>query len=190
LKLKHAVITSVTRDDLVDGGANHFAQVVRAIRSQSPNTTIELLIPDLKGETSALSTVVNSNPDIINHNIETVPSLYPTVRPSAVYVRSLELLNRVKSINSKILTKSGIMLGLGEIEDEVIEAMKDLRLVNCDILTLGQYLAPSKEHHPIIEYVHPDLFKKYKEIGMSMGFTSIASAPLVRSSYHAEDVFK
>ncbi len=190
LKLKHAVITSVTRDDLADGGASHFAEVVKAIRSQKPDTTIELLIPDLKGEITALSTIVNSNPDIINHNIETVPSLYPKVRPAAIYKRSLDLLYNVKSMSSTILTKSGIMLGLGEVQDEVVETMKDLRQAGCDILTLGQYLAPSKEHHPIIEYVHPDLFKKYRDIGMDMGFKSIASAPLVRSSYHAEEALK
>lgn len=190
LKLKHAVITSVTRDDLVDGGANHFVEVVKAIRNQSPNTTIELLIPDFQGEMTALSAVVESHPDIINHNIETVPSLYPKVRPAAAYKRSLELLHKVKSMNGKILTKSGIMLGLGETEDQVLEVMKDLRQVGCDILTLGQYLAPSKEHHPVIEYVHPDLFKKYRDTGMNMGFMNIASSPLVRSSYHAEEVFK
>ncbi len=185
LKLRHAVITSVTRDDLEDGGAAHFAEVVKAIRSESPATTIELLIPDFKGDMNALSVVAAANPDIINHNIETVRSLYPKIRPAAVYSRSLELLSQVKSFNGKIVTKSGMMLGLGETEAEVVGAMKDLRQVSCDILTLGQYLAPSKAHHPVIDYVHPDLFKKYREIGMEMGFVSIASAPLVRSSYHA-----
>lgn len=187
LGLKHAVITSVTRDDLVDGGASHFAEVIKEIRSRNKNITIEVLIPDLKGAINALKIVVDAKPDIINHNIETVKRLYPEVRPMAVYERSLELINNVKNLNPNIKTKSGIMLGLGENYDEVIKVFKDLREYNCDILTVGQYLAPSKEHHPVIDYIHPDIFDKYKKEALELGFTYVASSPLVRSSYNAEE---
>lgn len=190
LKLRHAVITSVTRDDLEDGGAGHFAEVVKEIRNLKDGITIEVLIPDFLGNEAALDKVIASKPDIINHNIETVPELYPKVRPMAIYQRSLELLKRVKEKDSAILTKSGIMLGLGESEEAVVNVMKDLRSVGCDIMTIGQYLAPSSKHHPIVEYVHPDIFAKYREIGMSLGFKDVVSGPLVRSSYHADQVLK
>lgn len=188
LKLKHAVITSVTRDDLSDGGANQFVEVVKEIRALNKGITVEILIPDFGGDASSLAKVIAAKPDIINHNVETVPILYPTVRPKAIYQRSLELLRRVKEADQSILTKSGIMLGLGETEEGVINVMKDLRSVDCDILTIGQYLAPSGKHHPVVEYVHPDIYAKYKNIGMELGFLNVASSPLVRSSYHADEV--
>jgi len=186
MKLRHVVITSVTRDDLPDGGAGHFARVIDEIKKVDGKVIVEVLIPDFLGDRDALSKVVEARPEIINHNVETVPRLYPSVRPMAVYERSLELLRNVKSMDEGIHTKSGIMLGLGEKEEEVIEVFKDLRNVGCDLLTVGQYLAPSKKHHPIIEYIHPDVFEKYRVIGLEMGFKYVASAPLVRSSYMAE----
>lgn len=188
LKLKHAVITSVTRDDLSDGGAEQFAQVVKEIRKLGKGISVEVLIPDFMGDAEALAKVIEAKPEIINHNVETVPGLYPRVRPRAIYERSLELLRRVKEADSEILTKSGIMLGLGETEEAVADVMKDLRAVGCDILTIGQYLAPSSKHHPVVEYVHPDIFAKYKKIGDELGFKNVVSAPLVRSSYHADEV--
>lgn len=190
LGLRHVVITSVTRDDLHDGGAGHFAEVIRRIRKADGMVTIEVLIPDFKGNLEALKTVIDADPDIINHNVETVPRLYPEVRPMAVYARSLELLGRVKSINNKIYTKSGIMLGLGETRDEVLKVFDDLRSEDCDFLTIGQYLAPSKHHHPVVEYIHPDIFEKYKEKAQEAGFRYVASGPFVRSSYHAEQALK
>lgn len=190
LGLRHVVITSVTRDDLHDGGAGHFAEVIRRIRKADGMVTIEVLIPDFKGNLEALKTVIDADPDIINHNVETVPRLYPEVRPMAVYARSLELLGRVKSINNKIYAKSGIMLGLGETRDEVLKVFDDLRSEDCDFLTIGQYLAPSKLHHPVVEYIHPDIFEKYKEKAQEAGFRYVASGPFVRSSYHAELALK
>lgn len=190
LNLKHVVITSVTRDDLDDGGANHFAETIRQIKQKSPKLTVEVLIPDFLGNNSALTTVVQAQPDIINHNIETVPRLYQDVRPMADYKRSLNLLKRVKKINPDIFTKSGIMVGLGETRDEVISTLKDLKSIECDFITIGQYLAPSRNHHPVIEYIHPDAFEEYKNIGMEMGFKYISSGPLVRSSYHAAEALK
>ena len=189
LKLKHAVITSVTRDDLPDGGAGHFAEVVKEIQKLNQAITIEVLIPDFDGDEAALEKVIAAKPDIVNHNIETVPELYGKVRPMAIYERSLNLLRAVKDKDHKILTKSGIMLGLGESEESIIKVMKDLRAVGCDIITIGQYLAPSINHHPVIEYIHPDMFLKYKQIGEELGFKNVVSAPLVRSSYHADEVF-
>jgi lipoyl synthase len=186
LGLRHVVITSVTRDDLPDGGAGHFAETIREIRSVAPGVTIETLIPDFGGSLPALLTVAKAGPDVLNHNIETVPRLYPEVRPMAGYERSLELLRRVKENNSSMHTKSGMMLGLGETREEVIQSMKDLREASCDFLTLGQYLALSKQHHPVVEYVHPDVFEEYRITGEKMGFRFVASAPLVRSSYLAE----
>jgi lipoyl synthase len=186
LKLKHVVITSVTRDDLPDGGAAHFARVIEEVRKLNDKVVIEVLIPDFKGDASALQTVINAKPEIINHNIETIPRLYDVVRPMASYERSLELLRNVKTKNGEIYSKSGIMVGLGEKEAEVIDVMKDLRNVGCDMLTIGQYLAPSKEHHPVVEYIHPDIFEKYKKIADGLGFMHVASAPLVRSSYMAD----
>ncbi|MFX0549851.1 lipoyl synthase [Hathewaya histolytica] len=190
LGLKHAVVTSVTRDDLPDGGASHFAKVIKEIRKLTPNTTVEVLIPDLKGNWEALKTIVDAKPEILNHNVETVPNLYKTVRPQAIYNRSLELLKKVKEIDNKILTKSGFMLGLGETEEQIIDLLKDLRNIDCDIVTIGQYLRPSKEHLEVIEYVHPDTFDRYRDIGMDMGFKYIASSPLVRSSYNASKVLE
>lgn len=186
LGLKHAVITSVTRDDLPDGGAAHFAEVIQKLRQTE--VIVEVLIPDLQGSREALATILSAKPHILNHNIETVPRLYPTVRPKASYARSLEVLKNSKELDASIFTKSGIMVGLGEQEEEVVAVLCDLRAVDVDILTIGQYLAPSDKHHPIIEYIHPDLFKKYKDIAYEMGFKYVASNPLVRSSYHAADV--
>lgn len=185
LKLKHVVITSVTRDDLPDGGAEQFAAVIREIKNLNRKVTIEVLIPDFKGDYQALCTVVKAKPDIINHNVETVPRLYSEVRPEANYQRSLELLATVKSINQELLTKSGIMLGLGEKRTEIIDIFRDLRKVGCDLLTIGQYLAPSTKHHPVVEYLSPDIFAEYKKIGEEMGFCYVAAGPLVRSSYKA-----
>ncbi len=188
LGLKHAVITSVTRDDLEDQGAGQFIQVVEEIRKLTPEVTIELLIPDLQGKKDLLDKVFASNPDVLNHNIETVPSLYDTVRPMASYQRSLDVIKQCKDNYPHIKTKSGMMLGLGEKEDQVIEVMKDLLAFGCDILTIGQYLQPSKAHIDLVEYITPDQFDKYKEIGLALGFQSVASAPLVRSSYHADEL--
>ncbi len=186
LGLRHVVVTSVTRDDLPDGGAGHFAETIRQIRSACPDTVVEVLIPDFKGDGAALRTVTDAAPDIVNHNVETVKRLYPEVRPMAVYERSLDLLAHVKKNAPNIYTKSGVMVGLGETEEEVVEVMRDLRSVGCDILTVGQYLAPSKQHHPVVEYVHPDVFASYKETAERLGFSYVASAPLVRSSYNAD----
>lgn len=188
LGLKYVVITSVTRDDLPDGGAEHFAKVIESIKELNKSIIVEVLIPDFKGDKTALSKVVESKPEVINHNVETIPKLYSSVRPMAIYERSLKLLENVKSMDKNILTKSGIMVGLGEKEEEVIDLFKDLRKVNCDILTIGQYLAPSKKHHPVVEYIHPDIFENYKDKALKMGFKFVASGPLVRSSYHADRV--
>lgn len=189
LQLKHVVLTSVSRDDLLDGGAGQFARVIMEVRKLTPTITIEVLIPDFKGDRLALAKVVMTEPEIINHNIETIPRLYDEVRPKADYWRSLVLLENVKKIKNSVLTKSGMMVGLGETEQEVIEVLTDLRRIDCDMLTIGQYLAPSKKHHPVVNYVHPDIFKKYSEIGIAMGFKHVNSGPLVRSSYQAEQVF-
>lgn len=185
LGLKHAVITSVTRDDLPDGGAGQFAGVIRRIRETNPGATVEVLIPDFKGHMEALGTVVDAGPDIINHNVETVPRLYPRVRPRASYGRSLRLLESVKRFNPAIITKSGMMVGLGETEAEVVEVFGDLLGVGCDILTIGQYLRPSKNHLPVEEYVTPQKFDHYKTTALDMGFRYVAAGPLVRSSYKA-----
>jgi len=186
LGLKHAVITSVTRDDLPYGGAGHFARVIEAIRNAAPKVTIEVLIPDFKGDIEALEKVVRARPEIINHNVETVPDLYSEVRPQADYRRSLNVLRNVKRLDKSIYTKSGIMVGLGETEEQVISVMRDLREADCDFLTVGQYLAPSAKHHPVVEYIHPDQFKAYEEKAYELGFLFVASGPLVRSSYMAE----
>lgn len=190
LGLKHVVITSVTRDDLPDGGAKHFSKVIKEIRALNNDMVVEVLIPDFRGSFVALETVVKAKPEILNHNVETVPRLYPEVRPSALYERSLELLSRVKSIDGSVLTKSGIMLGLGEKEEEVIEVFRDLRLAGCDFLTIGQYLAPSAKHYPVMEYISPEVFQRYREKALSLGFSFVASAPLVRSSYNAAEMLK
>ncbi|ATW28807.1 lipoyl synthase [Candidatus Formimonas warabiya] len=187
LQLKHVVITSVTRDDLADGGAGHFAQAIRCIKRINESILVEVLIPDFRGDQKALSVVVKAKPDILNHNVETVPRLYPSVRPLANYQRSLELLRVVKKLDPGIYTKSGIMVGLGEEEQEIRDLMQDLRAVDCDLLTIGQYLAPSKQHHAVVAYIHPEIFAQYKSLGEGMGFKYVASAPFVRSSYHADE---
>ena len=187
MDLKHTVITSVTRDDLPDGGAGHFASTISEIKKNCPNVTIEVLIPDFKGEYDSLKKVVEAKPDVLNHNVETISNLYSSVRPMAVYKRSLELLKRVKEIDDSIFTKSGFMVGLGENAEQVIELLKDLKKVNCDIITIGQYLQPSKEHYEVKEYVNPSKFKIYETIARNMGFKFVAAGPFVRSSYHAED---
>ncbi|MGL1890743.1 MAG: lipoyl synthase [Spirochaetaceae bacterium] len=187
--LRHVVITSVTRDDLADGGSAHFAEIINRIKESSPSVIIEVLIPDFRGNEDALRTVIDAAPDIINHNMETVKSLYDEVRPQAKYEQSLELLKRVKEIAPEIVTKSGIMLGLGETADQIFYLLKDLREVECQILTIGQYLAPSEDHHEVVEYIHPDKFEEYKRLGEKLGFLSVASSPLVRSSYNAEEMY-
>jgi len=187
LKLKYVVITSVTRDDLPDGGASHFAAVVNEIRIENPKTRIEVLIPDLQGSTDALQKIIDCNPDVIGHNVETVPSLYKKVRPEADYNQSLEVLSNVKKLGYKGKTKTGIMVGLGETEAGVISVLEDLRKHGCDFLTIGQYLAPSKLHVPVFEYIHPDQFNRYSDIAYELGFKHVASAPLVRSSYLAHE---
>ena len=185
LNVRHAVITSVNRDELYDGGAQIFAETIRQVRALNPSTKVEVLIPDFKGEEFALDIVLDAFPDILNHNTETVPRLYRTVRPQANYKQSLEVLDRAK--RRGFLTKTGLMLGIGERTEEIFEVMRDLHYVNCDILTLGQYLQPTKEHLPVDRFVHPDEFKMFKETGMKMGFRHVESGPLVRSSYHAEN---
>lgn len=190
LGLKHVVVTSVTRDDLPDGGAGHFAEVIKAIRNKDKDIIIEVLIPDLQGDIDSLKIVADAKPDIINHNIETIKDLYSKVRPQAIYERSLEVLANVKKLDPTIFTKSGIMLGLGEEEEEVIQVFKDLREVDCDFLTVGQYLPPSTTHVELKEYIHPDLFDKYKEEAEKLGFKFVASSPLVRSSYKASEMME
>jgi lipoic acid synthetase len=190
LNLTHIVVTSVTRDDLSDGGAKHFAQTIIKVKKILPESTIEVLVPDFEGSWEALQIVIDAQPEVINHNIETVARLYQLVRPKAIYQRSLELLEQVKIRDKSIISKSGIMVGLGEKKEEVIKAMEDLREVDCDILTIGQYLKPSPHHLRTIDYIHPDKFKEYQKIGMSLGFKYVASAPLVRSSYHAGEILK
>ncbi len=187
LNLKHVVVTSVTRDDLRDGGAGYFARTIRELRQELPHSSVEVLIPDFQGDFNALKTVLNEKPDILNHNVETVPGLYHKVRPMAVYMRSLELLKRVKEIDSSIYTKTGIMVGLGETKAQVVEVMEDLIGVGCDILTVGQYLQPSGEHLPVHEYVTPEQFEEYRRLALEKGFKFVASGPLVRSSYHAAE---
>ncbi|MHB8983819.1 MAG: lipoyl synthase [Carboxydocellales bacterium] len=187
LGLKHVVITSVTRDDLADGGARHFALTIKEVHNLSPETSVEVLIPDFLGSREALCLVTEARPEIIGHNIETVPRLYSRVRPQANYLRSLELLNRVKHLDPGISTKSGIMLGLGESEAEVMEVLKDLRQVGCNFITLGQYLQPTKQHLPVLEFITPEAFEKYGRWAGEMGFSHVVSTPLARSSYHAEE---
>lgn len=189
LGLKYVVITSVTRDDLTDGGAQHFAHTIQKIRELSPNTIIEVLIPDLQGDQAALDVIIDAHPEVINHNIETVSSLYSTVRPEANYQRSLQVLAYVQQRAPHILTKSGIMVGLGETPVQVAATLTDLRGVSCDLLTVGQYLAPSIEHIPIQEYVVQEQFQHYQQLGKTFGFSHVACGPLVRSSYHAADGF-
>lgn len=185
LSLKYVVVTSVTRDDLPDGGAGHFAKVVRAIQKAVPETAIEVLIPDLHGDIEALKIMADAFPTVISHNMETIKPLYSVVRPQAEYKRSLDLIKNIKLLNPDIRSKSGIMVGLGETKEQVYELFCDLRKANCEFLTIGQYLAPSKEHFPVQEYIEPTLFEEYGDAARKMGFDFVASAPLVRSSYHA-----
>lgn len=187
--LKYVVITSVTRDDLPDGGAMHFSKTITAVRNLLPNTRIEVLTPDFRGDSGALMTVLTAGPDMFNHNVETVPRLYPAVRPQAVYEQSIRVLRTAKDLAPHISTKSGLMVGFGEIFSEVVEVMEDLRLAGCDFLTIGQYLRPSRQNLPVAEYVHPEVFDKYREAGLNLGFKAVASAPLVRSSMNAEEMF-
>ena len=191
MALSHVVITSVDRDDLADGGAQHFAEVIYAIREASPETTIEILTPDFlrKDSSRALETVVAARPDVFNHNLETVPSNYLKVRPGARYFHSIRLLQRVKEIDPTIFTKSGIMVGLGEERNEVLQLMDDLRTADVDFITIGQYLAPSRKHHPVLKFVTPDEFKSYETVAYTKGFLMVASSPLTRSSHHAGDDF-
>lgn len=184
LALNHTVITSVTRDDLDDGGASIFAETVRFIR-KTTSSTIEVLIPDFKGSIEALRIVIDSRPDILGHNIETVRRLYPSVRAGADYERSLGILKMAKSINKKVITKTGLLLGFGEEVREILQTMKDIRATDCDIITIGQYLPPSKRHYPVNRYYLPEEFKRFELIGRDMGFIHVESGPLVRSSYHA-----
>ena len=190
LQLNHVVITSVDRDDLADGGARHFARTISAIRELTPNTTIEVLTPDFLRKDGALQIVVEAKPDVFNHNLETVPGLYLTVRPGARYFHSLRLLQQVKEIDPDIFTKSGIMVGLGEKREEVLQVMDDQRAASVDFLTIGQYLQPSRKHHPIDRFVTPEEFKSYETIAYSKGFLLVSSSPLTRSSHHAGDDFQ
>lgn len=190
LDLDHVVITSVDRDDLDDGGAEHFAQTIKAIRATSPNTTIEILTPDFRRKESAIETVVAARPDVYNHNLETVPRLYASVRPGARYFHSLKLLSLVKEIDPSIFTKSGIMVGLGESTSEVYQVMDDLRSANVDFMTIGQYLQPTQKHHPVMDFVHPDKFNEMEKMARGKGFLMVSASPLTRSSYHAGDDFK
>ncbi len=187
--LSHVVITSVDRDDLDDGGAQHFVDVIRAIRASSPLTTIEILTPDFLRKPGALEKVVAARPDVFNHNLETVPSKYLKVRPGARYFHSIRLLQQVKELDPTMFTKSGIMVGLGEERNEVLQLMDDLRTADVDFITIGQYLAPSRKHHAVMKFVTPDEFKSYETVAYSKGFLMVASSPLTRSSHHAGDDF-
>ncbi|MDP2918732.1 MAG: lipoyl synthase [Dehalococcoidia bacterium] len=190
LKLKHVVITSVTRDDLPDGGAGHFARIITILNNQPGPPTVEVLIPDFRGSREALNIVVSARPDILNHNVETVPRLYPSVRPTADFQRSVNLLRRAKQIDPCLITKSGLMVGLGETRDEIIEVMGTLRQADCDLLTIGQYLQPSARHHPVVRFLAPEEFTALAELGKSAGFREVASAPLVRSSFNAGEMYQ
>ena len=189
LDLRHVVITSVDRDDLPDGGSNHFKKVVDTTRKKNPNTTIEVLTPDFLRKGESYKKLLEADVDVFNHNIETVPRLYLKVRPGARYFASLELLKNAKNENKKVFTKSGIMVGLGEKHDEIIQVMDDLRSANVDFITIGQYLQPSVKHHPLERYYHPDEFKELERIAKSKGFLLVSSSPLTRSSYHADEDF-
>jgi lipoic acid synthetase len=187
LGLRHAVITSVDRDDLRDGGAEIFARTIRAIRRRSPDTTIEVLTPDFQGDADAARTVADAGPDIFNHNTETVPRLYARVRPKAVYENSLGLLRHVKQVRGDLLTKSGVMVGLGETEDELLQVFRDMRAHQVDVLTVGQYLRPTPKHAEVVRYYRPEEFVELKQAALAMGFGHVESGPLVRSSYHADE---
>jgi len=189
LGLAHIVVTSVDRDDLPDGGAEHFARTIRAIRERCPSTTIEVLTPDFLRKDGALELVVEARPDVFNHNLETVPSLYLTVRPGARYFHSIRLLQRVKELDPAMFTKSGIMVGLGESRNEVLQVMDDLRSADVDFLTIGQYLQPTRKHHPVKSFIKPDEFKSYETVAYAKGFLMVSSSPLTRSSHHAGEDF-
>jgi len=189
LGLTHVVITSVDRDDLADGGAEHFAQTIRAIRARSPATTIEILTPDFLRKDGALEVVVAARPDVFNHNLETVPSKYLQVRPGARYFHSIRLLQRVKELDPTIFTKSGIMVGLGEERNEVLQLMDDLRSAEVDFLTIGQYLQPTRKHHPVLAFITPEEFKSYETVAGAKGFLLVSASPLTRSSHHAGEDF-
>ncbi|MBI4775858.1 MAG: lipoyl synthase [Deltaproteobacteria bacterium] len=189
LGLAYVVITSVTRDDLPDGGAGHFAATVGAIRGQCPGVSIEVLIPDLQGDRTALETVLDAQPQVLNHNVETVPRIYPTARPQAVYGRSVELLRRVGETSDAVV-KSGFMVGLGETESEVTSLLLDLREAGCDIVTIGQYLSPSASHIPVVEYIPPEQFERYAEVARDIGIPTAASGPFVRSSYRSRNLLE
>ncbi|MFL6584683.1 MAG: lipoyl synthase [Chthoniobacterales bacterium] len=187
LKLKHVVITAVARDDLQDGGANHFARTIRAIRDLDPSIVVEVLVPDFHAQDWCIEIVLNAAPDIFNHNMETVERLTPQVRSRAKYRTSLEVLRKAKQISPDVVTKSGVMLGLGETESELFQTMDHLREIGCQVLTLGQYLRPTPQHLPVVEFVSPERFDSYGQIARAKGFAHVASGPLVRSSYHAAD---
>ena len=190
LNLNHVVITSVDRDDLHDGGADHFVATITDIRKYSPNTSIEILTPDFLKKDGALEKVINAKPDVFNHNLETVPRLYPSVRPGARYFHSLSLLAKVKEVDPNIFTKSGIMVGLGESQNEIYQVMDDMRSADIDFLTIGQYLQPTIKHHKVEKFVHPDEFDKYKKVALSKGFLLVSSSPFTRSSFHASEDFE
>jgi lipoic acid synthetase len=190
LDLKYVVLTSVTRDDLADGGASHFAATIKTIRSFASDILVEVLVPDFQGSAQSLATVLAAQPAVLNHNLETVPRLYPAVRPQADYHRSLRLLTEVKRLHPEANTKSGFMVGLGEKREEVSSLLRDLRKANCDLVTIGQYLRPSRDHHPVVDYIHPELFKAYQQEAETLGFSGVASGPYVRSSYQAEKLYR
>jgi len=188
--LRHVVITSVTRDDLPDGGASHFARTIALLKEMNKGLSVEVLIPDFSGSLDSLKTVVNAHPDVLNHNLETVPRLYTEGRPKANFQHSLRLLKQAKELDSSLITKSGVMVGLGETRGELVQMMADLRAGDCDLLTIGQYLQPSSFHHPVVRYVPPEEFLEYEHLGRAMGFVEVASAPLVRSSFNAERLYE
>jgi lipoic acid synthetase len=190
LKIDYVFITSVTRDDMPDGGAGHFAHTIKLIHQELPGVGVEVLVPDFKGNYSAIKVVVQARPEVMGHNIETIPRLYPQVRPMADYQRSLDVLHQSKVFDPSTITKSGIMLGLGETDNEVVEVMRDLRQVDCDLLTLGQYLAPSRQNYPVMNFPTPQEFADYIPIGIEMGFKGVASAPLMRSSFKANELYR
>jgi lipoic acid synthetase len=187
MRLKHVVITAVARDDLADGGAAHFCETIEAVRASNPGIVIEVLVPDFLDRDSSLEIVLSAKPEVFNHNLETVRRLTPSVRSRATYDRSLSVLAKAKRMDARLFTKSGIMLGLGETEDELLVAMRDLRNANCDILTLGQYLQPTRDHLPVAQFVTPEKFAEYGNLARAMGFVHVASGPMVRSSYHADE---
>jgi len=190
LGMRHLVITSVDRDDLADGGAGQFVECINRIRATAPATTIEVLTPDFRGKPGALDSVIAAGPDVFNHNLETVPRLYPSIRPGARYYESLRLLENAKTLDPKVFTKSGVMVGLGEEWNEVMQVMDDLRSADVDFLTIGQYLAPTRRHAPVMRFVPPDEFAEYRRIGFLKGFLLVAASPLTRSSYHADKDFE